>query len=57
MGLRRSLVLPHPTNTRRFTCALLAIVTTFSVQSLWLGGLDHDAALTISAATAGPPTA
>ncbi len=40
-----------PSHTRRVACALLAIVMTITVQSLWLGGLDHDAALTITAAT------
>ena len=41
-----------PSQTRRVACALLAIAMTFAVQSLWLGALDHDAALTITAATA-----
>jgi hypothetical protein len=42
----------NPSQTRRFACAVLAIALTFAVQSLWLGGLDHDAALTITSATA-----
>ncbi len=35
--------------TRRLTCALLAVLMTAAVQGLWLGGLDHDAALTLAA--------
>jgi len=42
----------NPSHTRRLACALLAVVMTFAMQSLWLGGLDHDAALTITTAKA-----
>jgi hypothetical protein len=40
-----------PSQTRRVACAVLAIVMTFTMQSLWLGGLDRDAAVTIAVAT------
>jgi hypothetical protein len=41
-----------PTHSRRFACALLALIATLSVQGFWLAGLDRDAALTIATARA-----
>jgi hypothetical protein len=39
----------NPSTARRFSFAILALFATVTMQSLWLGALDHDAALTLAA--------
>lgn len=41
-----------PSNARRLACALLAVIATACVQSVWLQGLDRDAAGVIASARA-----
>ena len=41
-----------PSQSRRFTCALLALPATFALHGTWLGDLDHSLAASPVALTA-----